>query len=112
MAIWLWLGEHLLEIALGLVSAGALALSKNFHKQIKSYREIVRQNEEEKLDKKIDSKLDPLWADLEELRQYIITVGDSEKKHMNVIISSYRYRLIQLCKQFINQGYITPAQYE
>jgi hypothetical protein len=85
---------------------------KYFHKQIKSYREIVRQNEEEKLEKKIDSKLDPLWADLEELRQYIITVGDTEKKHMNVIISSYRYRLIQLCKQFINQGYITPAQYE
>ena len=31
---------------------------------------------------------------------------------MNLIIASYRYRLIQLCKTFLNQNYITVAQME
>lgn len=35
-----------------------------------------------------------------------------EKTHMNLIIASYRFRLVQLCKGFLAQGYITPAQME
>jgi hypothetical protein len=31
---------------------------------------------------------------------------------MNLIIASYRYRLIQLCKAFLSQGYITTSQME
>ena len=31
---------------------------------------------------------------------------------MTLIIASYRFRLVQLCKGFLAQGYITPAQME
>ena len=31
---------------------------------------------------------------------------------MNLIVASYRFRLIQLCKGFLNQGFITTAQME
>jgi len=44
---------------------------------------------------------------LEELRKYIREVGVVEKNHIDLIISSYKYRLIQLCKQFTKQGYMT-----
>lgn len=31
---------------------------------------------------------------------------------MSLIISSYKYRLTQLCKQYIAQGYMTQDQYD
>ena len=31
---------------------------------------------------------------------------------MSLIIASYRFRLVQLCKGFIAQGYITSSQME
>jgi hypothetical protein len=31
---------------------------------------------------------------------------------MNLIVASYRFRLIQLCKGFLAQGYITASQME
>jgi hypothetical protein len=31
---------------------------------------------------------------------------------MNLIVASYRFRLVQLCKGFLNQGFITGAQME
>lgn len=60
----------------------------------------------------IDVHLEPLINDIEELRTYIINLSDTEQKHVNLIVSSYRYRLIALCKAYIAQGYITVSQYE
>ena len=31
---------------------------------------------------------------------------------MNLIVASYRFRLVQLCKGFLNQRFITTAQME
>ena len=31
---------------------------------------------------------------------------------MDLIISSYRFRLVQLCREFIKQGYLTQSQYD
>lgn len=31
---------------------------------------------------------------------------------MDLIIASYRYRLVQLCKIYIHQGYMTQDQYD
>lgn len=31
---------------------------------------------------------------------------------MDLIIASYRYRLVQLCKIYIRQGYMTQDQYD
>ena len=42
----------------------------------------------------VDLKLEPIYNELEELRKYIREVGQVEKNHMDLIISSYRFRLI------------------
>ena len=31
---------------------------------------------------------------------------------MDLIIDSYKFRLVQLCKLYIKQGYMTQAQYD
>ena len=68
---------------------------------------------EQQLDKKIDThieiELEPVYQELEDLRKYCRDNANLEKSHMNLIVASYRFRLIQLCKGFLNQRYITPA---
>ena len=64
------------------------------------------------LDEAIDEKLDPIVEDIEQLRAYIREVDKAETYKMDLIISSYRFRLIQLCKIYLKQQYITQEQYD
>ena len=60
----------------------------------------------------VEEKLEPIYEELEALRTYIRETESIEKVHMSLIIASYRFRLIQLCKEFIKQGYLTQAQFD
>lgn len=60
----------------------------------------------------IETELEPIYQELEDLRKYIRETENIEKTHMSLIIASYRFRLIQLCKGFLAQGYITTSQME
>lgn len=103
---------HLLEIVLGLVSAGALAFCKYLHKQMKNYKKLLEEQETQEIEEAIEEKLEPIVNEIEELRKYIREVGSVEKAHMDLIISSYKFRLIQLCKEYIKQGFMTQEQYD
>lgn len=107
-----FLAEHVLEIVFGLISAGALAFCKYMHKQLKNYKALLEEKKSDQLEETIESRLEPIQHEIEELRKYIREVGAVEKTHMDLIISSYRFRLVQLCKEFLRQGYMTGAQYE
>jgi hypothetical protein len=102
-----FLGNHLVEILFGLIAAGALAFCKYLHSQIKNYKKLLDEKKDERMETAIDERLEPIVAEIEELRKYIRDVGQVEKHHMDLIVSSYRFRLVQLCKEFIRQGYIT-----
>ena len=104
--------EHLVEIFFGLVSAGALAFCKYLHGELKKYRKLLAQQKDEQLEKTIDSRIEPIQKEIEELRRYIMETKDIEKSHMQLIISSYKFRLVQLCKAYIKQGYMTQEQYD
>lgn len=104
--------EHMLEIIFGLISAGALAFCKYAHSQIKEYKQILSEKEKEEAEALIENKLDPIVKDIEELRQHILNTDMLHEKHLQLILSSYRFRLICLCKEFIKQGYLTPEQYD
>lgn len=107
-----FIAEHLVEIFFGLVSAGALAMCKHFHKQIKDYKSLLEEKEDNELKETIDSRLEPIQQELEDLRKYVRETREIEKSHINLIIASYRFRLIQLCKIYLKQGYMTPEQYD
>lgn len=104
--------EHLVEIFFGLVSAGALAFCKYLHGEVKKYRKLLTQQKDEQLEKTIDSRIEPIQEEIEELRKYIVETKNIEKTHMGLIISSYKFRLVQLCKAYIKQGYMTQDQYD
>lgn len=108
----MFIAEHLLEIVFGLLSAGALAFCKYLHKKMKEYKKIINDHEDQKLEESIDERIKPILEEIEELRRYIREVKDIEVHHLNLIISSYKYRLVQLCKEYLKQGFMTGEQFE
>ena len=114
------LAEWGTEILFGLISAAVIGYAKWKNSQIMKEKEIAEQNAatlaEQKLDAKIENKIDielePVFQELEDLRKYCRDNENMEKSHMILIVASYRFRLIQLCKGFLAQGYITASQME
>lgn len=105
-----------LEILFALISAGILGYAKYrtrlLRRELDSAREMAAEQEKQRIEDTIEIHLEPIYLELEELRKYIRETESVEKAHMNLIIASYRFRLVQLCKGFLAQGYITPAQME
>lgn len=103
---------HLLEIIFGLISAGALAFCKHLHSKMKTYKKLTEEKENSTLDNTIETHIEPIRQEIEELRKYVLESNKIANNHMDVILASYRFRLIQLCKAYIQQGFMTNGEYE
>ena len=105
-----------LEILLGLAATGITAYfkaeSNKLKKKLSDYESMMQEKSDEKTELMVEEKLEPIYEELEALRTYIRETESIEKVHMSLIIASYRFRLIQLCKEFIKQGYLTQTQYD
>lgn len=114
------LAEWGTEILFGLISAAVMGWAKWHGDKLKkeklqaeeNARIITEQKLDEKIGGKIEVELEPILQELEDLRQYCRDNENLEKSHMNLIVASYRFRLIQLCKGFLRQEYITEGQME
>lgn len=107
-----FIAEHIAEILFGLISAGALAFCRYLYKQLIVYKKMLQEKENDDIAELIDEKLKPVVEDIEELRRYILRIENKENQDLTLIIASYRFRLVQLCKIYIKQGYMTQDQYD
>lgn len=112
MTFGTFMATYGIELLMAVITAGTLAFCKHLHKKAQSYKAILEEKKEEHTEEVVDAHLEPLINDIEELRRYIIDIDTEEKRKMALIISSYRYRLIALCKMYLKQGYITTEQYD
>ena len=103
---------HLLEIIFGLISAGALAFCKHLYSKMKNYKKLIEEKENSTLDSTIETHIEPIRQEIEELRKYVLESTSASNKNMDLILSSYRFRLTQLCKAYIQQGFMTNIEYE
>lgn len=103
---------HLLEIIFGLISAGALAFCKYLYSKMKNYKKLIEEKENSTLDDTIENHIEPIRQEIEELRKYVLESNTLTNKHMDLILASYRFRLTQLCKAYIQQGFMTNTEYE
>ena len=110
--MWAFIVEHTVEIIFGLISAGALAFCRYLYKQLKAYKQLLNDKKYEDLDDRIDEKLKPILDNIEEIRGYIRKTESKEKRDLELIIASYRFRLVQLCKLYIKKGYMTQDEYD
>lgn len=110
------LAEWGMEILFALISAGVLGYAKfktrELRHQLHEAERLAAEQEKQHIEDTIEIHLEPVYQELEELRKYIRETENIEKSHMSLIIASYRFRLVQLCKGFLAQGYITASQME
>ena len=104
------------EVFFAILTASVVGYAKwhgqKLRKEIEETKKLAEEKEKEKIEAMIDTELEPIYQELEDLRKYIRETENIEKTHMSLIIASYRFRLIQLCKSFLAQGYITASQME
>ena len=112
MTAWIFIGEHLVEILFALLSAGALAFCKHLWNQNKKYKQFEENEKERKLEEHFEEKIKAVLDEIEELRDYIRKTDKKEKHDMALIISSYKFRLVQLCRIYLQQGYMTNDQFQ
>ena len=107
-----WLAANWGGILASLVTTAAVTFGGFCWAKYKKYKKILAEQEQVKLEEKIEEKIEPVKNDIQELRDYVKTVDAAEKHKMDLIVSSYRYRLSQLCRLYLRRGYMTPAEYE
>ena len=109
-----FLAEWGLELLLGLVSAIVMGYAKfrgdKLKKELDEAKRLTEEKKKQEVEDSIEDHLEPIYQELEDLRKYIRETKNIEQSHMNLIIASYRFRLVQLCKGFLNQGYMTMDQ--
>lgn len=125
--------EHFVEILFGLISAGSLGFCKYLNSQIKEYKKLLELRETENINKAIDQKIQPVKTELEkkielvldkveelnfstqeairEIKGKVDEVEQEERMHIRRIVRSWRFRIIQLCELYMEQGFITKVQF-
>lgn len=129
-----------LELIFGLISAGALALCRYFWKQNKELSRLQKEEENRKYRQMIIDEIEPIIEELGRAEEEIKNIKKQGKQTVNglenaekashetmyadlkkiqeenerrfaLILNSYKFRLIQLCKLHIKDGYISTEDY-
>lgn len=104
--------NHMWEIFFGLVAAGALAFCKYLHSQLKNYKKLLDEKDNAELRKVILDELEPIVEEIHRLEKRLKVCEEKEHDDIDLILQSYKFRLIQLCKTYLRQQYLTQAQYD
>lgn len=107
-----FIAQHFIEIFFGLISAGLLAFCRYIYTQMKMYQKLAEEKKDEQLEELIEEHIVPIKEDLNNLRSFVLEEKKISKRYIEIILASYRFRLIQLCQSFLKQGYMTSGQYE
>ena len=101
-----------ISILVSLIIAAITTTCGFLWKQVINYKKLLKEQENDKIECAIEEKTQPIIEEIEELRTYIRKTKDQEEEHIKLIISSYKFRLTQLCRIYIRQGYMTQEQYD
>lgn len=128
------LTEYGIEIFFGLVSAGLLAWCKSLFAQKKKLEEKEKEDLNRLHRQMILDEIEPIVEELKILKDRIDkglidakheadmthaqmykdleVITKKNDKNLELIINSYKYRLIQLCKTHLRDGYITQDEFD
>lgn len=113
-----WGTEIILSLIITMLGYFLKRSANDRREQEKRFQQLLQNERNEEIDNQIEVHLEPVYQDLEDIRKRIFEIGDKENqdlkninKNFDLIIASYKYRLIQLCKQFRRQGFMYEYQY-
>lgn len=135
------LGKYALEVIFGLISAGALWFCKCLWAKNKELEKLQKEEENRKYRQMIVDEIDPIIADLhqaeedikkikaqgaqtiagiesvekanhDEMYADLKKIQEENERRFALILNSYKFRLIQLCKYHLKDGYISTEDFE
>lgn len=96
-----FIAEHWVSLIFGLISTGAVAYCRMFYKKMKEIEAFKKEQDKEELEAMIEEKMQPLKEMHAESVHNFITIRDS-----------YKYRLIELCKIYLERGHLSAKEYD
>lgn len=125
-----WGTEIILSLVIAMLTYYFKKEDKEKEQRMRHYQELLEEERNGKVEQQIDVKLEPLWEELEEIRKKVFSLEEHHNKDMKdvhcehtedlakindniqLIISSYKYRLVELCKGLLVQGFMYQYQYD
>lgn len=133
--------SHLWEIFFGLVSAGALAFCKYLWGRNKKLEQMQKEDQTRQQRQMILDEIEPIIQELtvihnevaadrlhmqnefaqmklnsdhthEHMYSDLAKIQEGNERNFTLILNSYKFRLIQLCKTHIRDGYISEHDFE
>lgn len=96
-----FIAEHWVSLIFGLISTGAVAYCRFFYKKIKEFEKMEEEKSKEQIEAMIEERIQPLKEMHAETMYNFIAIRDS-----------YKYRLIELCKIYLERGHVTAKEYD
>lgn len=128
------LTEYALEIFFGLISAGALAFCRFVLKKNKELNEIMKADQNRQYRQMVLNEIEPIIEEIHRVKSDLTNglqkakaeadsthvemykdlelVTKKNDKNLELIINSYKFRFIQLCKTHLRDQYITQDEFE
>lgn len=114
-----WGSEIILSLIIAVLTYYFKKADKEKDAKLEHYQKLLQEEKDEQTETMIEEKIAPLYDELEDIRRCILSLDNREKGDMKkvdenfkLIIASYKYRLVQLCKELLNQGFMYQCQYE
>ena len=114
-----WGSEIILSLIIAILTYYFKKADKEKDAKLEHYQKLLQEEKDEQTEAMIEEKIAPLYDELEDIRKRILSLGDKENgdikkidENFKLIIASYKYRLVQLCKELLNQGFMYQYQYE
>lgn len=137
----LFIVEHFMEIIFGIISLVVVGYCKHLHSQNKELKKMQDEDKNRKHREMILDEIEPIINELGRLKKDMTDLEikinnkiaenhcEAEMTHQSMyddlneiqaknirnfelIINSYKYRLIQLCKSHLKDGFITEDEFE
>ena len=104
--------DHWADVLLSLISAGLLAFCRYLYKEMTKYKKLLEQQDQQEIEKLIDDRIQLLKEEVQEIYHIIQEIDKRHERQLEVILTSYRYRLIALCKAHLERGFMTTEEFE
>lgn len=99
-------------IICSIISAGCLSLAAYIGSENKKYKKLQQKQEDEHIGEIVSEQIKPIRDELKKLRDELFEVAAEEGDTRDELMSSWRFRLMQLCRQYIARGYMLYAEYD
>ena len=104
-----WGSEIILSLVIAILTYYFKKADKEKDNKLEHYQKLLQQEKDEQTEYMIEEKLAPIFDELEDIRKRLLSLDDKEQgdvkkidETFKLIIASYKYRLVQLCKELLN----------